>query len=76
MFGEAGSETGLKLVSVELAKKYIKRLIKIFSFAIYFLVELVKMYNKGIIRILLLLNIFSGHVLKGTPSYFPAEQKI
>ena len=75
MFGEAGSETGLKTVSVELAKKYIKCLIRIFSFAIYFLVELVKMYNKGIIRILLLLYIFSGHVLKGTPSYFPAEQK-
>ena len=35
MFGEAGSETGLKTVSVELAEKYIKCLIRIFSFAKY-----------------------------------------
>ena len=72
MFGEAGSETGLKLVSVELAKKYIKCLIRIFSFAIYFLVELVKMYNKGIIRILLFAIYIYGAC---TPSYFPRGAK-
>ena len=75
MFGEAGSETGLKLVSVELAKKYIKCLIRIFSFAIYFLVELVKMYNKGIIRILLFAIYIYGACFKGYSLLFSRGAK-
>ena len=75
MFGEAGSETGLKLVSVELAKKYIKCLIRIFSFAIYFLVELVKMYNKGIIRILLFAIYIYGACFKGYSLLFSPRCK-
>ena len=58
MFGEAGSETGSTLVSVELAKKYNKCLIRIFHLLYIFSVELGKRYNKCIMRIFPLLDIF------------------